>query len=58
MIEPLANQGFAQFFARDGDHSNLSVTQRYMKLSPSALDDVAAALEPTAAPKLRVVNDD
>ncbi len=39
------------------DHSNLSVTQRYMKLSPTALDDVAAALEP-ATPKLRVVNSD
>ncbi|MDX0801721.1 tyrosine-type recombinase/integrase [Sinorhizobium medicae] len=39
------------------DHSNLSVTQRYMKLSPSALDDVAAALEP-ATPKLRVVAND
>ncbi|MDX0270881.1 tyrosine-type recombinase/integrase [Sinorhizobium meliloti] len=39
------------------DHSNLSVTQRYMKLSPSALDDVAAALEP-ATPKLRVVVND
>lgn len=39
------------------DHSNLSVTQRYMKLSPTALDDVAAALEP-ATPKLRVVVND
>ncbi|WP_272913690.1 hypothetical protein [Sinorhizobium arboris] len=39
------------------DHSNLSVTQRYMKLSPSALDDVAAALEP-AVPKLPVVAND
>lgn len=39
------------------DHSNMSVTQRYMKLSPSALDDVAAALEPEA-PKLRLVAND
>lgn len=35
-------------------HSNISVTQRYMKLSPTALDAAMATLEPEA-PKLKVV---
>lgn len=39
------------------DHSSLVVTQRYMKLAPAAMSEVAGALEPIARPHLKVVNE-
>lgn len=39
------------------DNGSITVTQRYMKLAPSAMTEVAGALEPIARPHLKVVNE-